>query len=136
MYQGFVVKVLTWKYDGDIATVCTSRQWLHRPLGEMLTILRDDFLPTDDEAPNEEEENDPDGALAIEKVVAERPKLKSLQVCDTMMDALLRAIDEVEHNKDFVQQAQTMGELANRGIAYAKVELEAIAMARDIARNR
>jgi hypothetical protein len=100
----------------------------------MLDILKNELLETDEELPDADD--DLDWALAIEKVVADRPKLKSLQVCDRMMDALLKTMDEVEHSKDFVQQAQTIGELANRGIAYAKVELDAIAMARDIARNR
>jgi hypothetical protein len=114
--------------------VSTSRQWLDRPLKEMMDILKNEFLETDEELPDADD--DLDWALAIEKVVVDRPKLKSLQVCDKMMDALLKAMDEVEHSKDFVQQAQTIGELANRGIAYAKVELDAIAMTRDIAWNR
>jgi hypothetical protein len=58
--------------------------------------------------------------------------LISLPGCDL---AEISTMDGVEHNNDFVQQAQTIGELANRGIAYAKVELDAIAMARDIARS-
>lgn len=132
MINGFVVKLLSWKYEGEYCTVVTSRPWITRPQNEMLKVLRTEFLETD-----EEPEDAPQSKLPVPAdQLVEVPRLKSLETCDTFMDALSRAMGEVEKNPAFKDQAQVMTNIAGKAIDYAKVQLDAYRLARDIVRNR
>ncbi|GAB3882686.1 hypothetical protein [Spirosoma agri] len=134
MCNTHVERVLTWKYEDDQVFVETSRRLINGTEHEMLKRLTSqEFLETEEEADYVNQNTDINPS--VEQLVS-IPKLKSLEVCDNFMDALTRAMDEVEHNAGFKEQAQVMTNIAGKAIDYAKVQLDALRLARDIVRNR
>lgn len=128
MYKGFLIKILDWSFDNEMCRLETSRQVILRPQIEVLKEL-DEFLETEEEMDDEEQER---SLSSVKETPVLVPKLKSFEVCDNFMDALTRAMDEVEHNADFVPRAKVMTEIAGKAIDYAKVQVDAYKVASDI----
>ncbi|WP_338876969.1 hypothetical protein WBJ53_15030 [Spirosoma sp. SC4-14] len=127
----YLERVLSWKYEDDRVYVETSRRMIGGTLPEIYSRLTSqEFLETE-----EEDDLPSERVPSVDQLVAV-PKLKSLEVCDNFMDSLTRAMEQVEASPDFKDQAQVMTNIAGKAIEYAKVQLDALRLARDIVRNR
>ncbi|GAB3643937.1 hypothetical protein GCM10027423_45740 [Spirosoma arcticum] len=131
MYKGFLVKIIDFSFDDEMCRLETTRQIIQRPQKEVLAEL-DEFLESEEEMSEEEEEK---GMTSPKEMAVLVPQLKSFEIADTMMQGLLRAFDEVEHNPGFKEQARTMTEIAGKVVDYAKVQVDAYKVATEIMRK-
>lgn len=141
-----VCQILRWEFDDDYIMIYVTSRTINRPICEAYRILQNKFVPTDKEYIPEEEVDAQEvksiqrssanlerGAEAIKQVVESRPKLKSLQTCDLLMDELMAAVQKVKTDKEYVNQAQVITNISGKVIEYAKVEISSIELARKIA---
>lgn len=134
MYMGRVEKILSWKYEAGMCTVVTSLRWKTETEADWFKLLQNDFLETDEEAEGDTNALGP--SSASEAVVVPQLQLKALTKLDDILDLLTRAADELEHNKEYKDQADGIAQISGKVVDIAKVQLDAYRLARDIHRNR
>ncbi|GAB3882813.1 hypothetical protein [Spirosoma agri] len=128
LYKTFPTVIITYNFDGDYCTVATDRQWITRPVSELIKLL-DDFLPCEED----EQEVYP---ARIPQETFEVPKIEMTQRFTSLADIVMENITKVKQDSAYVAQAQVINNSVNMIIKMAQTEIEAVKTVHEIIQHR
>lgn len=127
LYKTFPTTLLTYNFDGGYCTIATDRQWITRPVDEMLRVL-DDFLPC--------EEDDEAIPAQVQQELIVTPKVDMVSRFNELADIVLENIKMVQQDKTYVEQAQAVNNSVDMIIKLARTEIEAVRVIHEIMNRR
>lgn len=105
--------ILSYTHKGDTVKIKTTGRDYEKHPDQMPAFL-DVFRPLSEQT----------NTLPVVATVSAPGKLQKMQ------DALMLALEKVQHDGDYVEQAEQISKLVQTGINLAKLELDAIKLAR------